>query len=77
MLGQFEPALDTLNDLLQRHATDDDLLFVAIQVLYRQHGARPLTAEERSQFDEYSKRYLDRKGPDAALVQTWRRFVLR
>ena len=55
MLGQFEPALDTLNDLLQRHATDDDLLFVAIQVLYRQHGARPLAAEERSQFDDYSQ----------------------
>jgi tetratricopeptide (TPR) repeat protein len=77
MLGQFEPALETLNDLLQRHATEDDLLFVVIQVLYRQHGARPLTAEERAQFDEYSKRYLDRKGPEAALVQTWRRFVLR
>ena len=42
MLGQFEPALETLNGLLQRQADDLDLLFVAIQVLYRQHLARPL-----------------------------------
>jgi VWFA-related protein len=76
MLGQFEPALETLTALLQRQSGDLDLLFVAIQVLYRQHLARPLTAEHRARFDEYSKAYLARSGPEAALVATWRRYVL-
>jgi VWFA-related protein len=77
MLGQFGPALDTLNGLLQRHPNDQNLLFVAVQVLYRQHGRRPLSPAERASFDAYSKRYLDAKGPASALVQTWRRFVLK
>jgi VWFA-related protein len=77
MLGQYAPALETLNTLLQRRATDLDLLFVAIQVLYRQHLARPLSADDRARFDHYSKAYLDTKGPEAALVDTWRKYVLR
>jgi VWFA-related protein len=77
MLGQFEAALESLDDLLQRHGSDQDLLFVAIQVLYRQHGVRPLSAPERARFDDYSKRYVANTGPESALVQTWRRFVLR
>lgn len=77
MLGQFDAALESLNDLLQKNSGDQDLLFVAVQVLYRQHTARPLSAADRARFDDYSKRYLAAKGPDEALVQTWRRFVLR
>src|SRR5690606_15067114 len=71
MLGQFGPALETLNGLLQRSPNDVDLLFVAIQVLYRQHLSRPLEPVDRKRFDEYTQRYADAKGPDAALVQTW------
>jgi tetratricopeptide (TPR) repeat protein len=77
MLGQFEPALDTLNGLLARQRDDVDLLFVAIQVLYRRHLARPLDATERNRFDEYAQRYIAAKGPEAALVDTWRKFVSR
>jgi VWFA-related protein len=77
MLGQFAPALASLTGLLQRHPDDQSLLMVAIQVLYRQHTAKPLSPEDRARFDGYSKRYLDAKGAEAALVQTWRRFVLR
>jgi tetratricopeptide (TPR) repeat protein len=77
MLGQFGPALEALNALLQRAPSDPDLLFVAIQVLYRQHLARPLEPADRQRFDTYAQRYADAKGPDAALVQTWRRFVMR
>jgi hypothetical protein len=77
MLGQYAPALETLNQLLQRRASDLDLLFVAIQVLYRQHLARPLSADDRARFDNYSKAYLDTKGPEAALVDTWRKYVMR
>ena len=77
MLGQFEPALQTINALLTRRPDDLDLLFVAIQVMYRQHLARPLAPADRSRFDDYTRKYLDGKGPDAALVETWRRYVLR
>lgn len=75
MLGQFAPALETLNALLQRRADDQDLLFVAIQVLYRQHLARPLGAEDRARMDAYATQYVAGGGPDAALVETWRRYV--
>jgi tetratricopeptide (TPR) repeat protein len=77
MLGQFEPALDALTGLLERSPDDPDLLFVAIQVLYRQHLARPLEPGHRKRFDAYTQRYLDAKGPESPLVQTWRRYVLR
>ncbi|HUE89909.1 MAG TPA: VWA domain-containing protein [Vicinamibacterales bacterium] len=77
MLGQFEPALEALTGLLQRSPADQDLLFVAIQVLYRQHLARPLEPANRTRFDDYAQRYVDGKGPEAPLVQTWRRYVMR
>jgi hypothetical protein len=77
MLGQFEPALDALTGLLERSPDDQDLLFVAIQVLYRQHLARPLEPGHRKRFDAYTQRYLDAKGPESPLVQTWRRYVMR
>ena len=76
MLGEFEPALKTLSELLDRRRDDQEVLFLAIQVFYRLHQAKALPAADRTRFDEYSKRYLDAKGPDSALVQTWRRFVL-
>jgi tetratricopeptide (TPR) repeat protein len=75
MLGQFEPALQTLTELLEADSKDSDLLFVAIQVLYRQHLARPLDADDRKRFESYAQRYVEGRGADAALVQTWRRFV--
>ena len=77
MLGQFDPALEALTGLLDRQPNDTDLLFVAIQVFYRQHLARPLDAAARKRFDAYTQRYLDANGPDAPLVQTWRRYVMR
>jgi VWFA-related protein len=77
MLGQFAPALEALTALLDRQPNDSDLLFVAIQVLYRQHLARPLEAAEKKRFDTYTQRYLEAKGPDAALVETWRKYVMR
>jgi hypothetical protein len=63
--------------MLERAPNDVDLLFVAVQVLYRQHLSRPLAAAERTRFDQYAKRYLDAKGPDTALVQTWRKYVMQ
>ena len=77
MLGQFDPALDALTGLLEHDATDPDLLFVTLQVLYRQHLSRPLEAADKKRFDDYAQRYLDSNGPDAALVETWRRYVMQ
>ena len=77
MLGQFDTALQTINALLTRRPEDLDLLFVAIQVLYRQHLARPLEPADRTRFDDYSSKYLEGKGSDAALVETWRKYVMR
>lgn len=77
MLGQFGPALETLNALLSRREDDLDLLFVTVQVLYRQHLTRPLAQEDRTRFDTYTRTYLDGRGPDAALVERWRKYVLR
>jgi hypothetical protein len=77
MLGQFEPALETLKGVLDKDRDDVDLMFVAIQVLYRRHLARPLNDAERKQFEQYAERYVALKGADVALVETWRKFVQR
>jgi predicted TPR repeat methyltransferase len=77
MLGQFDPALEALNGLLQRSPNDTDLLFVAIQVLYRQHLSRPLEPADKKRFEAYAQRYEDVKGSELALVQTWRKYVAR
>jgi VWFA-related protein len=77
MLGQFAPALATIDSLLQRRGGDLDLLFMAVQILYRQHLTRPLAPADRTRFDEYADRYIAGKGPDAPLVDTWRKYVRR
>jgi VWFA-related protein len=77
MIGQFDPALEALNGLLQRSPNDADLLFVAIQVLYRQHLSRPLEPAGKRLFDAYAQRYEEVRGPELALVQTWRKFIAR
>lgn len=77
MIGQFEPALETLHALLAEQPNDVDLLYVALQVLYRHHLARPLDDDRRTRFYEYADRYTAAGGPDAALIDTWRRFVAR
>jgi VWFA-related protein len=77
MLGQFALALETIPGLLQKNPTDLDLLFIAVQVMYTQHGERPLSPGERQRFDDYSARYIAGNGPEKALIETWRKFVLR
>jgi tetratricopeptide (TPR) repeat protein len=77
MLGQFDPALDALTGLLERSPDDADLLFVAIQVLYRQHLSRPLEPAGKQRFEAYAQRYEAVRGPEQALVETWRKYVAR
>jgi VWFA-related protein len=77
MLGRYQPALETVTALLETQPDDPDLLFVALQVLYRQHTGTPLAGAATKRFAAYAQRYLDVKGPQAALVASWLRQVAR
>jgi VWFA-related protein len=78
MLGDYASALPTLVDLLGPDPRDQNLLFVAIQVLYRMQaeGGR-LTAPQKQRFADYVARHQKMGGPNTALVETWRKYVLR
>jgi VWFA-related protein len=75
MLGRFKPALETATALLDKQGDDRDLLFVALQVLYRQHTDTPLTGADKERFVDYAARYTRHKGSQAALVSSWLRQV--
>jgi len=76
MLGEYAPALDALQTLLARAPADTDLLFTALQVLYRvriDEGA--LTPAERDQFERWASAYTSANGPQAVLVDSWRQYI--
>lgn len=78
MLGDFTSALPKLDDLLaENRDPDPGLLFITIQVLYRLHAEDGLDSAHRARFAQYVGQYEKIKGPDLALVQTWKRFVLK
>jgi tetratricopeptide (TPR) repeat protein len=77
MLGRYQPALTTVSALLDAQPDDTDLLFVALQVLYRQHTSTPLTGADKQRFATYAERYTRNRGPQAALVASWLRQVNR
>ena len=78
MLGDYGTALPKLIDLLDNTKNDDQpLLFVAIQVLYRMHQQdKSLSPANAARFRNYVERHQKLGGPDRAIVETWRRFVL-
>jgi VWFA-related protein len=71
MLGQYAPALETVTALLERTPDDADLLFVALQVMYRRYTENTLTAAERARFFQFAATYERIGGAQAALVQSW------
>ncbi|MCC7126751.1 MAG: VWA domain-containing protein [Acidobacteria bacterium] len=76
MTGAYVPALEKLHELIDRHGDDNDLLYLALQVMYRmrqENGSLPDADRER--FADYAHRYTEAKGPQAPLVATWLRFV--
>ncbi len=77
MLGQFAPALEAVSALLERQPNDTDLLFVALQVLYRRHTDTPLGEAEKKRFADYAARYANTGGPQTALVAAWLKQVSR
>ena len=79
MLGDYSGSLPKLIDLLDNTRNDDQpLLFIAIQVLYRmQVQDKGLSPDNLARFRNYVERHQKLGGPDRAIVETWRRFVLR
>jgi predicted TPR repeat methyltransferase len=77
MAGQYAAALDNVRGVLKAAPDDLDMLFVAIQVMYRSHSASPLAGDERQQFLDYAQRYERNQGPQSPLVSAWRRYVAR
>ena len=77
MLGELAPALDALTRLLDASPRDPDLLFTALQVLYRMRsdGGQPLPDEQRRRFVAWADAYAAAGGPQLALVAQWRTFV--
>jgi len=78
MLGDFAGALPKLVDLIENTKNDDQpLLFVAVQVLFRMHQQdKGLSPANIARFRSYVERHQKLGGPDRAIVETWRRFVL-
>jgi VWFA-related protein len=78
MTGAYVPALEKIHDLLERRQDDMDLTFLALQVMYRlRQEAGSLPEGDRAKFATYAERYTAAKGPQAALVATWLKFVAK
>ena len=78
MLGDYAEALPKLVDLLDTRNEDQPLLFIAIQVLYKMHIEKGgLDAASKARFGNYVERHQKLGGPDRAIVETWRRYVLK
>lgn len=78
MIGDFAGALPKLVELVGTRNDDQPLLFIAIQVMYKIHlEPGGLDAENKALFGRYVERHQALGGPDRALVETWRRFVLK
>jgi tetratricopeptide (TPR) repeat protein len=76
MLGAYDTALPKLQQLLGTQEGDQNLLFLAVQVLYRLHAeGSGLTASQQALFDDYVRRHQELGGPNVALVEAWRKFV--
>ena len=78
MTGTYAPALERLHPLLERRRDDVDLLYLALQVMYRMRQENGVLPDaDRARFADYAARYTAAKGPQAALVATWLRYVAK
>lgn len=78
MTGAYSPALEKLHLLIEKRPADLDLLYLALQVMYRMRQESGVLNEvESARFADYAKRYADARGPQAALVATWQKFMTR
>jgi tetratricopeptide (TPR) repeat protein len=78
MLGDYDAALPKLRELVSGSRVDQNLMFVAIQVLYRMHiDNKGLSAQNKALFSDLVAKHQALGGPNKALVDTYRRYVLR
>jgi len=78
MLGDYPTAWPKLKALVLSQPDDQSLLFLTIQVLYRLHlDGRSLDAPTKALFADYVTRYLETDNANRALVETYRRFVMK
>jgi len=78
MTGAYAPALEKLHVLIERRPPDLDLLYLALQVMYRvRQETGAITEADRAHFVDYAARYAAGRGPQAALVGTWLKYVVK
>lgn len=81
MSGKSAEALRVLDTYLAHYPTDTERLFLALRLIYeaqaagRAIGATP--EENRARFARYAAAYAEAKGPQAALVEQWKKFMDR
>jgi tetratricopeptide (TPR) repeat protein len=76
MTGAYVPALERLHGLLDRRPDDMDLTYLALQVMYRiRQETGALADGDRDRFVTYAARYAAAKGPQAALVASWLKYI--
>ena len=80
MLGDYASALPKFLSLLETRQEEPNLLFVAIQVLYRMQldsKGKGLDARNKALFADLVARHQKLDTPNKALVETWRKYVMR
>lgn len=75
LAGRYDEALPLAHEYLADHPDDRDLLFVATHLIFEGHAAGTLAggAAEVGLFQRYAERYEALKGPQALVVQGWRK----
>jgi VWFA-related protein len=73
--GRYAEALPKVQQLIASEPGDLALLFLGIQLLYRNHLAAPLAGEDLARFHDWAARYEQAAGPERAQVAAWRAAV--
>jgi hypothetical protein len=75
LAGRSGDALPVAHDYLSRHPDDTNMLFLVLHMIYEAHasGVAPENPAELARFREYAARYEASGGPQAGIVQGWRK----
>jgi tetratricopeptide (TPR) repeat protein len=78
MTGAYVPALEKLHGLIDKRPDDMDLMFLALQVMYRvRQETGSLPDKDRERFVDYAARYAAAKGAQETLVASWLKYVAK
>jgi VWFA-related protein len=78
LAGRADEALPVLDGYLTRNPNDHERIFIVLQAIYQTHlTGRSIKspAEDKALFERYAAMYAAAKGPQGALVETWRKFI--